>query len=194
MPARWGDRLFTATLLKFLAPPSGLKISYSAGDLAAYTGLDLASVERELTRLSGPDARILRQREFKDSVRFELQHDALVRHITPWRDGVLAEAAAAQRLKWLGVGAALVVVLVVVERAYQWKVVRDNTDKRVNALAGMTADEREQRSGNTLRVGGQLSPVSGARPGATAALARPARHTRGPIASWLRDRDVARRR
>ncbi len=111
MPQRWRDRLFTATLMRFLAPPSGLKISYSAADLAEYSHLDQERVEAELMRLSGADARILRRREFKESVRFELQHDALIRHITPWRDAVLAEAAALRRLKMAGAAVAVAVVL-----------------------------------------------------------------------------------
>ena len=150
MPERWRDRVFTATLMKFLAPPSGLKISYSSADLAAYTGLDERRIETELRRLSGPDARILRQREFKDSVRFELQHDALIRHVTPWRDGVLADAATVGRIKWAGGAAAVILLLVGGVRLYRWKEVRDNTDKPLNALRAMSRSARAQRAANTF--------------------------------------------
>lgn len=146
MPQRWRDRLFTATLMKFLAPPSGLKISYSGADLAAYTGLDQQRVEAELRRLSGGNARILRQREFKESVRFELQHDALIRHITPWRDNVLAEAAAMKRLKWAAGAVGLLILLLVGQSWYHRKQVWDNTDNRLKAMEKIG----NQRVGNTF--------------------------------------------
>ena len=41
MPRRRADKVFTARLVKFLAPPSGLKLSFSAKDLSALTGLSL---------------------------------------------------------------------------------------------------------------------------------------------------------
>jgi hypothetical protein len=150
MPRRWRDRLFTATLMRFLAPPSGLKISYSAADLAEYSRLDQKRVEAELMRLSGADARILRQRDFKESVRFELQHDALIRHITPWRNAVLAEAAVLRRLKWACGAVAVAVALVGSERLYHWKEVRDNTDSRLTDLKEMSSAEREQHAANTF--------------------------------------------
>ncbi len=150
MPRSWRDRFFTATLMRYLAPPSGLKISYSPADLAAYSGLDSARVEAELGRLSGPKARILRQREFKDSVRYELQHDALIRHITPWRDEVLADAEIRRRMHLSAVAVALIVALVVAERMYHRREVRQNTSNQLNELSKMNETEREQRAGTTF--------------------------------------------
>jgi hypothetical protein len=76
----------TAEMIRFLAPPSGLKISYTCADLMSHTGLDEQVIQAELDRLS--DARILRPRTFGTSRRYELQHDALVKLLRPWAEDV----------------------------------------------------------------------------------------------------------
>ena len=152
MPSRWRDRLFTAKLMRFLAPPSGLKISYSAADLAEYSHFDRTRVEAELERLSGPDTRILRKRDFRDSVRFELQHDALIRHVTPWRDAVLHQAYRHRRVARAAVAAEIVLAVVIVAWLYRWKEVRDNTVNRLNALREMSSAEKAQHAGNTFEA------------------------------------------
>lgn len=87
MPQDWRSRQLTAHLMVSLAPPSGLKMSYSVKDLTAISGLPEARIAAELQRLSGH--RIMRVRDFKSGQRFELEHDAFIRIVSPWRDRVL---------------------------------------------------------------------------------------------------------
>jgi hypothetical protein len=81
MPHRWRDQRVTATLMRFLAPRSGLKMSYSVEDLAEHTKLAKDRIQKELRRLA--DARILRTRGQQFMERFELQHDAFIGIIAP---------------------------------------------------------------------------------------------------------------
>lgn len=143
MPVRWRDRLFTARLMRYLAPPSGMKISYSAADLASYSDLDRPRVEAELLRLSAPEARILRRREFHRDVRYELQHDALVRHIAPWRDEVLGSATLARRAAWCGAGVAVLLGFVGFSAVTHWQQVRHNTRDKLAELARMPATTQD---------------------------------------------------
>jgi WD40 repeat protein len=87
MPARREDQVVTASLLKFLAPPSGLKMSYSVQDLVDPTGFSAERLERELDRLEG--CRILRGRKYQGGKRFELLHDAYINILRPWVKTVL---------------------------------------------------------------------------------------------------------
>lgn len=144
MPARWWERLFTAKLMRYLAPPSGMKISYSAGDLSAYSALDKKRVEAELERLSEADARILRRREYRHEVRYELQHDALVRHVAPWRDDVLEKAALVRRVGWIL--AALVLTIGIATSVFKRQIeVRLYTDDRLADLVNMTEEQRREQ-------------------------------------------------
>ena len=123
MPRVWGDRLDTANLMRFLAPPSGLKLSYTVSDLAAMSRLDAKAIERELRRLASKDVRILRIREFQGAERFELQHDALVPHIASWRDDVLARGERRRRIGKLASGGIIAIAaLVFAAAAYiEWR-------------------------------------------------------------------------
>jgi len=87
MPSGWRDQVLTARLLRLLAPPSGFKMAYSAGDLADNVNESVADVDAILARLS--QARILQSRHSKSGTRYELQHDAFIGVIAPWRDHVL---------------------------------------------------------------------------------------------------------
>lgn len=86
-PRRLGERYLMAHLLRYLAPPSGLKMSYSADDLAQLMNADRDSILLLLRRLA--EHRILHVREFRKRERFELQHDTLIRVLAPWRDQLL---------------------------------------------------------------------------------------------------------
>lgn len=144
MPARWRDRLFTAKLMRYLAPPSGMKMSYSAGDLSAYSALDKKRVEGELERLSEADARILRRREYRHEVRYELQHDALVRHVAPWRDDVLEKAAVVRRVGWIL--AALALTIGIATSVFKRQIeVRLYSDDRLADLVNMTKEQRREQ-------------------------------------------------
>lgn len=110
MPSERGDRLLMAELLKFLAPPSGLKTSYAGSDLAALSGLDQASTEAQLERLAR--ARILHTREVGGRLCYELQHDAFIRVLRPWLKSVNRERRKRKNMRRVGI-AALVALLVV---------------------------------------------------------------------------------
>lgn len=87
MPKRWSAKKRTARLLLHLAPSSGSKVALTAGDLASMTDLEERNIQRELERLS--KAGILRGRKWNQQVRYELQHDALIKILSPWRDRIL---------------------------------------------------------------------------------------------------------
>jgi hypothetical protein len=107
MPRRWSDRRLTARLMKYLAPTSGLKKPYTSEELAENEGLNQARAYAELERLS--DRRILRVREYRGQKLFELQHDAFIRFIGPWRNEVLRRDKV--RRRFIGVAISTCVVL-----------------------------------------------------------------------------------
>ena len=132
---RWLPKALTAQLLLYLAPKSGMKLSFSADDLESmtqknrhkaeaffvyigrvisrlkllilpqkiitmrYRSKDLCStnsyntrrIENELIRLE--ESRILRPRDFGSGKRFELEHDAFIEVLSPWRESVLGRWA-----------------------------------------------------------------------------------------------------
>lgn len=159
MPAGWRDRVFTARLMTHLAPPSGLKISYTASDLAAMTGEAEPRIERELQRLADPKIRIVRPRDYGRQVRYELQHDALIRRIAPWRDDCLARQRR-WRLAGLG-GAALLSVGLVLggfELYDRWRL-RQAADQPLANLAcngSGSAEARKEAAGSLDRVAALL--------------------------------------
>jgi len=108
MPTGIRTSVFTARLMRFLAPPSG-KIPYSAGDLASMTGLNEMKVATELDRLKA--AGILQTRPFQKVTRYELQHDAYVGVIGPWRDRVISRRQSRKRVL-VGLAAGLVIAVV----------------------------------------------------------------------------------
>ena len=99
MPKGWSAKCFTAKLLKFLAPPSGLKISFSVNDLAALTELNKNRIRNELKRMSAE--RILQSREYLAERRFELQHDSFIKFLSPWRDDILFRIQQLRQIKWI---------------------------------------------------------------------------------------------
>jgi WD40 repeat protein len=115
MPCRWRNQLLSAHLMKYLAPPSGLKMSYAVSDIASMSGLDPVRIKAELHRLADDTVRIVRMREYKSGERFELQHDALIPIIAPWRDRVLQIYHVMQ----LSLAALLTIVLIAV-LTYYW--------------------------------------------------------------------------
>lgn len=102
MPPFGGERVLTAELMQYLAPRSGFKMSYSVQDLAAVVRRKPARLEPQLRRLAA--RHILRVRSYSSGPRYELQHDALIPLITPWRKDV-QKRARAQRLWLWGLGA-----------------------------------------------------------------------------------------
>jgi len=110
MPKSWSSKRLTARLMKYLAPNSGLKKSYTSGELADNEDLNQTRVSQELQRLS--DRRILRVREYRGQMLYELQHDAFIRFIGPWRDQVLRRDRVRRRLTRVGLVAGIVLLLV----------------------------------------------------------------------------------
>jgi len=110
MPRRWSDRLLTARLMKYLAPTSGLKKPYTSQELADNEGLNPRRVSAELERLS--DRRILRIREYRGQKLYELQHDAFIRFIGPWRNQILRRGRVIRRFAGVGIAACVILGLV----------------------------------------------------------------------------------
>jgi hypothetical protein len=110
MPKRWSEQLLTAKLMRLLAPASGLKKPYSGKELAENDDLDQRRVCDELERLSAQ--RILRAREYHGEKLYELQHDAFVRFISPWRDEILRREKVRRRFGAVGIAAAVILALV----------------------------------------------------------------------------------
>ncbi|HEY5673385.1 MAG TPA: ATP-binding protein [Malonomonas sp.] len=88
MPRRWSKKYFTAKLMKHLAPSDGFKVSLSGTYLRErFFRIFRKSVQAELERLSRPEVRVLRTRNFAEGqVRYELWHDRFIGIIAPWRD------------------------------------------------------------------------------------------------------------
>jgi hypothetical protein len=144
MPQRWSDRRLTARLMQFLAPASGLKVPYSAEDLSDITQLEKDKIKSELERLR--NLRILRTREFSKEPRFELEHDAFIKIVSPWRDKVLHHVRWMRRLK-LGFSCIFMVMLLclgfVIFRHYESNIEhRKNTDDVIETLAEKPINER----------------------------------------------------
>ena len=130
MPRGFKAQVLTAQLLVYLAPPSGLKISYTAGDLSRIAALQRDVAEAELARLS--DARILRTRQHSAGVRYELQHDAFIHVLSSWRDRVLKHRRW-KRLVWNAISVVGLVVLVYVGDRLLYLEPRDRKDLRFQA-------------------------------------------------------------
>lgn len=147
MPRRWARKRLVARLLNFLAPPSGFKISYSAGDLAEITNLDSGKINEELARLSR--ARILRIRKYRDAERYEIQHDALIDIVRPWRNEVLRRARRLRRAGWVFGGALSALLLGV--GLYYFQIedqleLQRNTVGALEELRSMPADQASKLS------------------------------------------------
>lgn len=80
------ERDDAANILRYLVTPSGTKIAQEAGALASWTELTEEKVQANLTRLSGPDLRILRTVQAPGELtRYEIFHDVLAQAILNWR-------------------------------------------------------------------------------------------------------------
>ena len=109
MPASIAGQVVTATMLQSLAPPSGLKIALTAADLVSiHRQLRPRAVEVELERLTR--CRILVGRKYGGEQRFELQHDALIDVLAPWRENVLR--ASRRRRRWRTAGAVMLLIAI----------------------------------------------------------------------------------
>lgn len=92
VPTGFFNKIKTADLLRVLAPPSGLKMSFSVDDLVNLSELHLCknTIHAELQRLESH--RILKTRKFLKEERFELLHDAFIGILTPWIRAVRCRA------------------------------------------------------------------------------------------------------
>ena len=126
MPKKWRQRELAARLLVPLAPATGLKMSYAAAELAQVTERDADEVVELLGLLS--KGLILRTREYGGSVRYELQHDALVGVVRPWRDEVLAEARRRKLLMRIGAVLAFLLLVGAYGLVRHWRSEREYAD------------------------------------------------------------------
>jgi WD40 repeat protein len=80
------ERDTAANILRYLVTPSGTKIAQEAGALASWAEMTQAQVQATLTRLSGPDMRILRVVQTPGRPdQYEIFHDVLAGAILDWR-------------------------------------------------------------------------------------------------------------
>jgi hypothetical protein len=106
MPRGRGERHLVARLMKLLAPASGLKTAFSPRDLAQATERPVERIRPALAKLA--EARVLRPRRHGEITRYEIQHDALIGIVAPWRDGVLKNEKRLRIVLYAMVGAAAV--------------------------------------------------------------------------------------
>jgi hypothetical protein len=143
MRKRWSDKLLTAKLMRLLAPASGLKKPYTAVELAENDSLNLARVCTELERLS--EQRILRVREYHGQKLYELQHDAFVRFISPWRDEILKRDKVRRRFVAAGKMVALAVALTLIYYSGVGNYLEARqAEKLVSNLRSLPQEERDR--------------------------------------------------
>lgn len=144
MESGTSDPVLTATLLRSLAPPSGMKTSFTAEDLASITDEPIAAIRAELLRLK--TFGVLREREYRvgasaaatggvtpdagspdpsaprTSLRYELLHDAFVPIAARWRDAVLHRAERRRVRRRVAIGLGLIGLLLLGAVAYDhWR-------------------------------------------------------------------------
>jgi hypothetical protein len=101
-----------ADVLRWLAPRSGIKQGYEAGQLAELTGMPVERVMQILTHFERNW--VLRDRLVGGIHWFELYHDAYIKILAPWIDERLEEKRRSALLKrWLKLGALTAVGLAV---------------------------------------------------------------------------------
>ena len=141
MPKRWSEQLLTAKLMRLLAPASGLKKPYSGKELAENDNLDQRRVCAELERLSAQ--RILREREYHGQKLYELQHDAFVRFVSPWRDEILRREKMRRRWGTVGIAAGVILALVGYYLLTDYLELRKAT-RLVSTLGNQSPEERHR--------------------------------------------------
>ena len=145
MPKRWSDQLLTAKLMRLLAPASGLKKPYTSAELAQNDDLNPKRVSDELERLSAQ--RILRVREYHGQKLYELQHDAFVRFISPWRDEILRREKFRRRFATVGIVVGVILALVGYYLFTDFLELRKAT-RLVSTLAKQSPEERRNVAGS----------------------------------------------
>ena len=100
-----------AVILKFLAPPSGLKMAYTVKDLKEPTDLE----EHDLVQLLEhfDKSRIVRIRETSRGKSYELFHDAFIKVLRPWVSRQLIKERRGRVLRSLAVAASALTVIVI---------------------------------------------------------------------------------
>lgn len=148
MPKSWPEQRLTARLMKHLAPSSGFKRAYSIDDLARNEDLKSEEIQNELQRLG--KHRILQSREFRGQQLWELQHDAFIRMIAPWRDHVLMRARKQRRMTTVAVWCFVIATVAV---GFLWPIVRgrleiySHTEAPLSELKKMSETDRVRLAG-----------------------------------------------
>jgi len=142
------ERDDAANILRYMVTPSGTKIAQEAGALASWAELTEEKVQAVLTRLSGPDMRILRTVQAPGELtRYEIFHDVLAQAILAWRRRYVAgqqeekirreeqervkkdqaeterrlELERAGRLRKVVIGLSVMLLIIVALSAFLWK-------------------------------------------------------------------------
>jgi len=149
MPKERAKQNATASLLIYLAPPSGLKMSYSVEDLAGITNLPTAGINAELQRLE--EARILRTRAYAAGVRYELQHDAFIPVLRSWREEVLEKKRHRERQKRVvRVALILCLFLFLATLGLRWK--HQEQLEKVNSQLAIAQEELKRQKDEAEHV------------------------------------------
>lgn len=160
MPRARRGQVFTARLLTYLAPASGLKYSYSAQDLAEITNAPAPEIEKELSRLAG--AGILRPRDYSGGKRYELEHDAFIPVLRVWRAEILERDRRRQlRRRMLAWAAAAVMVVMGISLGWSaWQRFNENARHR-QELENLraTESEKEKKQLEDWQTEGQLKEL-----------------------------------
>lgn len=108
-------RALAALIFRYLVTPSGTKIAYSVGDLAAYAGVRDEQLRPLLEDLSSGDTRILRPiapRPGDGDPHYEIFHDVLAPAILDWRNRYVLEVERRRSRRLRALSAVLSVLLV----------------------------------------------------------------------------------
>jgi CHASE2 domain-containing sensor protein len=141
-----GDRTLAARAIYYLVTPSGLKVAYTAADLAGYLEVTEARVAAMLERLCA--VRIMRPlppAEGSHERRYEAFHDLLAAPLLAWRASFEARRLA-MRMRWAlaalsaAVAAALAIVAYTVEPAPLNNLELASLDARFAVRGSIAAD------------------------------------------------------
>lgn len=145
MPDTLWARRRHARFIQYLAPPSGLKMSYAAKDLAPHIRGGTKRLVRELDALAAH--RLLHVRDHRGELRYELQHDALIQVLRTWREKVLSQLFRWKVLAGFGLLALVVLVSALGIHGYRQHRIGEEQEKRIESLEKETYGAVERAEG-----------------------------------------------
>ena len=152
----WWKKLSLAKILKALAPPSGIKMSYSVEDLRPLIKVPDRRLRFLLKHLV--NHRVVRDRSSERGKRYELSHDAFVKVVVPWADAVIS------RSKMAAIAVSVVVIvctgLLGIELFKSWDATRrrqvasqmefNETTGKINRLLNMKPGEQQHMTADIV--------------------------------------------